>query len=323
MEYENSLLGPYYVYRKIGEGGLANVYSAYDLRSETPTTEWMVALKILKPDIRNPIVMMEHEVRIQKRLSESPSCDPYVVCVYGYGTIDDTYIRDEGEIKNLSKLLEGGKPTRIATGSYIATELMDGNLLDLKDIIGGNFFYFHPEFTKALFKHLVLGLVRTHSQGIAHMDIKPENILYRFNGDIEDFIHNSRMSDIQVKYGDWGFSCTSECYIQGTTCFMSPELLKELAIMKEGTISLDFAQANDVFSLGMTILELIQGESSICDKNMQFSNGKITLEQFNEDYKTFYRTPIDFSEESVVSVLQEMVGRMGMRPPAFVVDEML
>lgn len=72
--------------------------------------------------------------------------------------------------------------------------------------------------------------------GIAHGDIKPDNILI-----------NPDTLDIQII--DFGLACSKHCKPSGTLLFASPEVLHDLFIAKR--ISLDELQQGDVFSLGI------------------------------------------------------------------------
>ena len=72
--------------------------------------------------------------------------------------------------------------------------------------------------------------------GIAHLDIKPDNILI-----------NPDTLDIQII--DFGVSCYKKCKPSGTMAFASPEILRDILKVRE--ISLNESLKSDVFSLGV------------------------------------------------------------------------
>lgn len=99
--------------------------------------------------------------------------------------------------------------------------------------------------TKNFTKQITLGLAYLHSKKVVHCDIKPENILIDNEG--------------QVKLADFGLSIilegvestTKETGIRGTAAYLAPEVAKEV-----GT-----GFAADIFSLGVTVIEMLTGES--------------------------------------------------------------
>ena len=80
--------------------------------------------------------------------------------------------------------------------------------------------------------------------GIAHRDVKPENIMI-----------NPKTGDI--KYLDFGISCMEDdCERKnvnaGTLYFMAPELMNP-----ELKIDLNILQKTDIFSLALTIIAIL------------------------------------------------------------------
>ncbi|EFA83153.1 putative protein tyrosine kinase [Heterostelium album PN500] len=77
------------------------------------------------------------------------------------------------------------------------------------------------------------GLEHVHSNGIIHLDIKPENLLFSNEG--------------SLKICDFGVSVTNGD-TEGDQIYMAPELLDE-----------NYTQSADIFSFGITIYECITG----------------------------------------------------------------
>ena len=107
--------------------------------------------------------------------------------------------------------------------------------------------------------NLCRGLKLMHSLGIAHQDIKPENILINMTG-------NSK-----IKYIDFGLSCydkkCNDSYIKGTLQYIDPLMFLRVknnisfidAIF--GKQYLIQSQQSDLWSLGCVIYQMITGET--------------------------------------------------------------
>jgi serine/threonine protein kinase len=103
--------------------------------------------------------------------------------------------------------------------------------------------------------NLLAGIHQIHEQKVAHLDIKPKNILVNpYNG--------------KIKYIDLGLSCyNTECYGDsqiGTDVYMAPEIYNSTS---GKYLDLHDYQTADLWSLGATILELIEGRELGKDTN--------------------------------------------------------
>lgn len=106
---------------------------------------------------------------------------------------------------------------------------------------------------QTLTKQLFSALYYAHSLGIAHRDIKPENILLTKNGDI--------------KLADWGhatFEETSTEFHIGTDNYRAPETFYD----RNGYNT----KVSDYWSLGVTILSLIFGQSPFKSAALNLNN---------------------------------------------------
>ncbi|HYF73832.1 MAG TPA: serine/threonine-protein kinase [Nocardioides sp.] len=138
-----SRLGRYAVRRRIGSGGFATVWLAYDEQLDSP-----VAVKVLADNWTE-----DHAVR-QRFLEEGRFLrkveSPYVVSVY-----------DAGE-------LEDGRP-------YLVMSYADqGTLADRLEILG-----LTPGQALEVVRQVGAGLQALHVRGVLHRDVKPANVLFR------------------------------------------------------------------------------------------------------------------------------------------------
>jgi serine/threonine-protein kinase len=103
------------------------------------------------------------------------------------------------------------------------------------------------------------GLDYAHNQGVIHRDIKPANILYSLRND-------------QLKISDFGVARitdnnrTKTGIVLGTPIYMSPEQLN----------AEDLSGHSDLFSLGVTLYELLVGEVPFKASNIAVLMTKIT-----------------------------------------------
>ena len=129
-------------------------------------------------------------------------CGDYVLCFVGFHTIDNNYWVFTEYVENFIELL---------------TFTNAGNKLNIE-----------------LVANLIKGLQLLHDKGVAHLDIKPENILI-----------NSKTNEI--RYIDFGLACMSEeiCIPSGTGHYLSPEVydIKDF----------ESAKKQDIWSLGVMI----------------------------------------------------------------------
>lgn len=133
-------IGPYKIVRKIGQGGMGEVYEAFEESLQRP-----IAVKILSGDASNQpdlVRRFKTEGRALARLE--------------HANIVRVYILDEHEGR-----------------VYMAMEYIDGWTLD--EYLRTH--YFGLDEVLRLARHLLEGLASAHSAGIIHRDIKPQNIM--------------------------------------------------------------------------------------------------------------------------------------------------
>ena len=137
-------IGHYEILDKLGEGGMGQVYRAYDTKLNRP-----VAVKLLSADVADPAARR----RFQREAQMASSLNhPHIVTVH-----------DAGEWEGLQ---------------YLVTEFVDGGTL--KDWAAGRRRTWQE--IVELLLGVADGIAAAHSAGITHRDIKPANILITKSG---------------------------------------------------------------------------------------------------------------------------------------------
>lgn len=154
----------YAIIRTLGEGGMANVYLAYDT-----ILDRNVAVKVLRGDLANDDKFVRRFQR--EALSASSLNHPNIVEMYDVGEDDGQYyiVMEYVEGKTLKQLLK-------KRGSLTITEVID------------------------IMSQITDGMAHAHDSYIIHRDIKPQNIMILENGliKITDFGIAMAMNSTQL-----------------------------------------------------------------------------------------------------------------------------
>lgn len=180
-----SRLGRYVVRRRIGSGGFATVWLAYDEQLDSP-----VAVKVLAENWTEDTAVRQRFVEEGRFLRKVES--PYVVSVY-----------DAGE-------LEDGRP-------YLVMSYADqGTLADRLEVEG-----LTPAQTMEVVRQVGSGLQALHERGVLHRDVKPANVLFRTVDDSASGTVRAMVADLGLgKALDVSSRLTM---IAGTPTFVAPE----------------------------------------------------------------------------------------------------
>ena len=213
-------LGRFELLRKIGEGGMGEVYRAIDRASGQEA-----ALKLLRDDAGNDAARRR---RFRK----------------------EARILQEVDHPNVAKLIEWNRDGAL---DFIALEFIDGgDLMELLEQRGGRL----PEREAlSMMADVCQGLREAHARGIVHRDIKPQNVMIARPqaGHAPDAPLVIKLCDFgiaRVLEGQTGtLAFTEETTLLGTPDFMAPEQAAG------GSIT----PATDVYALGVTLFLLISG----------------------------------------------------------------
>ena len=204
----------------------------------------------------------QHEADVLTKLKENEKCNDYILCFNSHVTSKDKKV---GYL--VTEFLTGYEPLsnyhpaqeskeQDSAGSNYSDDSIDSDdeeekeqkppkkTKNLKDELGDDVFH--------LYKKLIEGLTFIQKQGIAHLDIKPANIMVN-------------IETLSIKYIDFGSACDyvppppdkideatkyDQCVRTGFSPFAAaPELLNT----EKWFITLQEAQKADIWSLGVSI----------------------------------------------------------------------
>lgn len=236
---EGFRLGPYTIERKLGSGGMADVYFAVHEELHRPA-----AIKVLRPSLA------ADEANLQRFMQEARAAaslvHPNIVQVYDVGQQDVTLpaTTENASSENASAATvntDSGSATNVCRIRYIAQEYVAGtNLRQYLDQRGP----LSVRESLSILLQTLAALKKSSSVGIVHRDIKPENIMLTADGD--------------VKVTDFGLArllyddpkLTRAGTTLGTPMYMSPEQLQD------GEVDV----RSDLYSLGVTLFHVLTGK---------------------------------------------------------------
>jgi WD40 repeat protein/serine/threonine protein kinase len=253
-------LGDYRILREIGRGGMGIVYEA-----EQISLGRRVALKVLPfAATMDP----RHLRRFQNEARAAASLEhPHIVPVYGVGCERGVHyyamrfidgqslaglIEHQGDPSSQSRL--GAVPVapadRTAPGASARTERAPRDGAAFRQIAEWGI-------------QAAEALEYAHSIGIVHRDIKPANLM--IDTQVQLWVTDFGLARTAA---DAGLTMTGD--VLGTLRYMSPEQ----ALAKHGLVD----HRTDVYSLGVTLYELLTGRPAISGKDREEILNRIILE---------------------------------------------
>jgi serine/threonine protein kinase len=192
-------IGPYEIIRRLGRGGMGEVYLAQDSRLGR-----MVALKVLPP------YFVSDDERLRRFQTEARAASAL-------------------NHKNILTIFEVGQTEDV---HFIATEYIEGQTI--RELISTAELTLGDVFDIAI--QLVTGLSAAHAAGIVHRDIKPENVMRRDDGGIKvlDFGIAKLLEGPASPDPNWTTSIpnsqTETGALMGTIGYISPEQVRGLPV---------------------------------------------------------------------------------------------
>lgn len=219
-------LGQYVLERKIGEGGMGEVYRAYHGMMRRPS-----ALKLLHPDRsgENRLRRFEREVQLTARLTH-----PNTITIFDYGrTLDGVF--------------------------YYAMELLDGATLERIVAVGGAQ---EPGRVVRILSMACGALSEAHAIGLIHRDIKPANIMLCTQGGERDVVKLLDFGLVKELEVDKEIQLTGAATLTGTPQYMAPESIRAPELVDArtdlyalGAVAYYLLAGTDVFE-GPSVLEV-------------------------------------------------------------------
>ncbi len=206
MTQARTLNNRYEIQAKIGDGGMAAVYKALDLKLNR-----IVALKILRDSYSADPQFL---VRFKREAEQAAGLNhPNIVRVYDVG--------DEGDLH------------------YIVMEYIEGS--NLKDVIMREA-PFSTQRTIEIGTQICDAIAYSHSAGLIHRDIKPQNILMDKAGRV-------KVVDFGIAKSSNAATLTEAGITLGTVHYFSPEQAKGMPVLPQ----------SDIYSIGVVLFELMTG----------------------------------------------------------------
>ncbi|HPD63299.1 MAG TPA: serine/threonine protein kinase [Anaerolineaceae bacterium] len=218
-------IGRYHILEKLGEGGMAVVYKAYDTHLDCE-----VALKVIQTDQILPAALERTRKRFEREAKDvARLVHPNIVKVMDYG--------EEGDIPYLvMPLLAGGT---------LSQKISAHGRLDWREAAN-------------LLIPIADALEYAHNHHIIHRDVKPSNILFTSNG--TPMLADFGVAKILDEEGTLDLTGTNATV--GTPDYMAPEQINSKTVDKRadiyslGVVYYEMVTGNRPFS-GVTPLETL------------------------------------------------------------------
>lgn len=275
-------IGEYKIVREIGRGGMGVVYEAHQ-----ESLNRRVALKIL------PFAAVLDQRQIARFRNEAQAAaqlhHPHIVPVFAVGQEHGVYYYAmqfidgksmEAAIHEL-RAVSGITPTQGTTrirgakgGSTTTIAFNRNSVISSEESIRSSEFF---RGVARLGREAAQALQHAHDYGIVHRDIKPSNLMLDLQGKL--WITDFGLARIN---NDSGVTLTGD--VVGTLRYMSPEQASGKAIVDART---------DVYSLGVTLYELLTLEHAFAGDDRHLVLRKIEQEEPPAPRKLNPAVPID------------------------------
>lgn len=210
---KNNKNSNYRIIRTLGQGAFGTTYLVEREGDETNRKYVLKSIRITSYNIAD----MFAEINVLKKIAKY-GCRPRLLCYR------EDFVNPNDKTLNI---VTDAFDDAITVAQFIRQLQQDRRYLSTSDLL-------------KICNSLLEGLAYLHKIGIAHGDIKPENILIN--------------TALETQIIDFGLSCSKHCKPSGTVLFASPEILRNMGSRKQ--IGLNTLQTADVFSMGMVMFLL-------------------------------------------------------------------
>ena len=223
----NTTLSHYRIVKRIGAGGMGEVYLAEDVQLRRK-----VALKVLPEEIAADA---DRRMRFEREAHAASALNhPNILTIHEFGAVADTH--------------------------YLASEFVQGETL--RDRLERGRVGLSETLEIAV--QIASALQAAHEAGIIHRDIKPENVMIRPDGLVKvlDF-GIAKLSEKRAEPIDGEAATaiklqgTSPGMVIGTANYMSPEQAKGKEVDAR----------SDIFSFGLVLYEMLSGKRAFAGEN--------------------------------------------------------
>ncbi|KAI0756121.1 kinase-like domain-containing protein [Daedaleopsis nitida] len=253
-DFTNVTISHYNLVRMLGTGTFGVVYKALDTLHSTSETKIHRAMKIVRKAGRSPheLAMMRREIALHSAVAHHP----------GIVTLHDAWDDDEY--------------------FYLVLEYCAAG--DLFDQLEDGIYADDDELVRSAFLSLIDAVQACHDAGIAHRDLKPEDVLV--NGDCtRTFLADFGLATNHRQCKDFG---------TGTPTYMAPECFGRKPYSPF---------ASDIWALGMILVNLISGMTPW----MEATPSDDAFAQFLDDPFYFrHRTPISPDAHDILMRILEL-----------------
>jgi serine/threonine protein kinase len=270
----------------IGQGGFASVWKG------TLEGFGQVIVKRIPKTIQNIDLYIKSELNIVRNLGTKRNaanvtgCDPLINCFYG--------IIEQGEEQPVSELMFTN-PSLSPSNYYLLYEFIEGKNLEefVPELLTK---IYQGDIINSLIHQLLNAIYHMHQLNIAHMDIKPLNIMITPDNKLKliDFGLARRVTPDFVK-----FSAGTVEYLPPETFLIAPPPVDLKTAILQGLLKKVDVKKIDMFSIGCVIYYMMTGlqlTSTRAESILRTKTPEVVIEGRYSEFIPFIKKCLDINE---------------------------